>query len=73
MVENLLDIFSMSKKLQGLAQTLRNFTSEEKYELIKEVLEPGIGTMYVTPKDIDETIKYISFKYNKRVIKYAGI
>lgn len=59
--ENLLEIFSMSSKLKDMANVLRNFSANEKYQLIKEILEPGISTMYVTPKDIDETIKYISF------------
>lgn len=60
-MENLLEIFSMTESLKSLADVLKNFTAAEKYELIREVLEPGIGTMYVTPKDVDQTIKYISY------------
>lgn len=39
-----------------LRKSLNNFSEEEKYELIKELLEPQIGTLYVTPKDIDENV-----------------
>lgn len=60
-LENLLDIFSMSDSLKSMSKVLKEFSPAEKYELIREVLEPGIGTMYVTPKDVDETIKYISY------------
>ncbi|MBC7960179.1 MAG: GPR endopeptidase, partial [Vallitaleaceae bacterium] len=32
----------------------------EKYQLIKEVLNPTIGDMFVTPKEIDEVIERVS-------------
>jgi spore protease len=60
-MENLITIFSMSDDLKVFANTLKNFTSEEKYLLVKEVIDPDISTMYVTPKDVDETIRYISY------------
>lgn len=60
-MENLIHIFSMSDDLVLLSKTLKNFTSEEKYQLVKEVMNPNLSTMYVTPKDVDETIKYISY------------
>ena len=34
---------------------------DEKYQLIKEIVDRRIAEMYVTPKDVDETIKYISY------------
>ena len=43
-----------------LRKSLNNFSEEEKYELIKELLEPQIGTLYVTPKDIDARVGVIS-------------
>ena len=36
-MENLMEIFEMSDKLVSLAKTLKNFSNEEKYQLIKEV------------------------------------
>lgn len=53
-MENLINFMPQSN-------ALKQFTSEEKYQLIKEVIHPNLSTMYVTPKDVDETIKYISY------------
>ena len=36
---------------------VRDMTPEEQYSLIRELLEPEFGSLYVTPPDIDETIE----------------
>lgn len=59
--ENLLEIFKMTDGLADIKEIFDEFTNEEKYELIKELTPPSISTMYVTPKDVDATIKYISY------------
>ena len=33
----------------------------DRYELIRELLSPNLNTMFVTPKDIDESVKRLSF------------
>lgn len=33
----------------------------EKHEMIRELIAPNLNTMFVTPKDIDETVKYLSY------------
>ena len=33
----------------------------EKYELIHELLSPNLNAMFVTPKDIDEAVKRLSY------------
>lgn len=60
-MENLIDICALSDKLKPLANSIKAFSTEEKYALIKEIISPNISEMYVTPKDVDETIKYISY------------
>lgn len=60
-MEHLLEIFSMHDKLKMMADVLKSFSPSEKYVLIREILEPEIGTMYVTPKDVDETIHSLSY------------
>lgn len=60
-MEHILEIFSMHEKLKMMANVLKGFSPSEKYVLIREILEPEIGNMYVTPKDIDETIKSLSY------------
>lgn len=59
--ENLLHIFGTTESFLGIQEILNGFTCEEKYELMRELTPLSISTMYVTPKDVDETIKYISY------------
>ena len=40
---------------------LKGYSPAEKYELIKELITPHLNGMFVTPKDIDETVKRISY------------
>ncbi len=44
-----------------LSTGLNALNDMEKYELIRELLSPQLNTMFVTPKDIDESIKRLSF------------
>ncbi|MBQ7795409.1 MAG: GPR endopeptidase [Lachnospiraceae bacterium] len=40
---------------------------EEQYELIREILEPEFGPMYVTPHDIDERVKLLSYTISEAI------
>lgn len=60
-MESLIQAMSTSESLKNVTESLSSFTHGEKYQLIRELIEPHIGTMFVTPKDIDETIKSLSF------------
>ena len=35
--------------------------AEEAYELVRELLKPDLGPMYVTPHDVDERVDFLSF------------
>ncbi len=39
---------------------MKSIDREEKYTMIREVLEPYVGNLIVTPKEIDEVVKKIS-------------
>ena len=41
-------------------EMLNAFNDKEKHRLIRQLLEPGFGDMFVTPKDIDESIKIMA-------------
>lgn len=43
-----------------LYDMLKTLGEQEKYELIKETLYPTIGNLFVTPKDIDEIMEYLT-------------
>ena len=33
----------------------------EQKEFLEEMIAPNLYSMFVTPKDVDETVKYLSF------------
>ncbi len=43
-----------------LGKTLCSLSSDEKYELIRHILEPYTENMFVTPKEVDEVINGLS-------------
>ena len=40
---------------------------EEQYQLIRELLEPEFGPLYVTPPDIDQSVKQLSFTISEGI------
>ena len=60
-MENLIQALETSETLRGVGVVLQGYNATEKYELIKELISPHLNGMFVTPKDIDETVKRISF------------
>ena len=38
-----------------------SYNAAEKYELVKELIAPHLNGMFVTPKDVDEMVKQISY------------
>lgn len=60
-MENLIAAMEQSTRLKGIGDTLNLFNATEKYQLIRELIAPHLNGMFVTPKDIDETIKRIGF------------
>jgi spore protease len=55
-MDALIGVLSSADGGESISESLKNFSDKEKYQLIKELLEPQIGAMFVTPKDIDEDI-----------------
>ncbi|MGN0383605.1 MAG: GPR endopeptidase [Eubacterium sp.] len=66
-MDNLLEFLQNKKELKQLSDALSELNHTEKYYLIRELIEPHIGTMYVTPKDIDESIKMLSFTISEGI------
>lgn len=59
-MENLIRAMETSEILKGVGVVLQGYQAAEKYELIKELISPHLNGMFVTPKDIDETVRRIS-------------
>ena len=49
------------EQLVRLGGTLGTLNQAEKHQMIRELISPSLNTMFVTPKDIDETVKYLSY------------
>lgn len=63
MVGNLLEVLNQTKT--GLSEKIQEsvgyFDDQERYQLMRELMAPEMMHMFVTPKNIDETIKLLSF------------
>ena len=57
----LVTAMNQSTELKRIGNSLGQLNEMEKYELIRELLSPNLNTMFVTPKDIDESVKRLSF------------
>lgn len=58
---NLVAALAQSEAFSAVGNSLETLNDAEKYELIRELLTPNLNTMFVTPKDIDESVKRLSF------------
>ena len=57
-------------ELPGLLEKLND---AEKYELIRELLSPNLNAMFVTPKDIDESVKRLCYTISEGLnLAFAG-
>ncbi|MCI8400569.1 MAG: GPR endopeptidase [Lachnospiraceae bacterium] len=76
-LDALIDVLRRETDTGHFADTLFHMSSDEKYALIRELLEPRFGPMFVTPKDIDETVARLSFTIsegiNMALFKEQGI
>ncbi|MCI9238341.1 GPR endopeptidase [Lachnospiraceae bacterium 50-23] len=60
-MENLIAALESSETLRGVGVVMQGYNAAEKYELVKELISPHLNGLFVTPKDIDETVKRISY------------
>lgn len=60
-MENFIVALESSELLKSVGETLRSYNEAEKQELIRELIAPHPNGMYMTPKNIDDTIKRVSF------------
>lgn len=60
-MEELVEEMDRSDHMQKLGGTLGTLDQAEKHQMIRELISPHLNTMFVTPKDIDETVKYLSY------------
>lgn len=72
-MENLMKEMEQSETLKGVGVVLQGYHAAEKYELVRQLIAPHLNGMFVTPKDIDDTVKRISFTISEGLnILFSG-
>lgn len=72
-MENFITALETSETLKGVGVVLQGYNSAEKYELVKELIAPHLNGMFVTPKDIDDTVRRISYTISEAMnMFFAG-
>lgn len=66
-IHALIATLASNESTNSVAQFVEGSQPEEQYALIKELLEPEFGPMYVTPKDIDATVKQLSYTISEGI------
>lgn len=64
---SLVTAMNQSRELKSIGNSLESLSEVEKYELIRELLSPNLNAMFVTPKDIDESVKRLSFTISEGI------
>lgn len=66
-VNTVIQTLSVSEATRGTSDFIQSMSSDEQYSLIRELLEPEFGSLYVTPPNIDETIKQLSYTISEGI------
>lgn len=66
-MNNLVLAMEETKRLEGIGKSISQLEEAEKYELIRELLSPNLNAMFVTPKDIDESVKRLSYTISEGI------
>lgn len=66
-VESMIQALSESEGTRGWGDYVQRLEPDEQYELIRELLEPQFGPMFVTPQDIDERVRRLSFTVSEGI------
>ena len=66
-VQAMIRVLKNDSSTRGAGDYLESLEAEEQYRLIQELLEPEFGPFYVTPPDIDETVKAVSYTISEAI------
>lgn len=66
-VSAMIGALSENMDTKGMGDFIGSISPDEQYDLIRELLEPEFGPLYVTPPDIDETVKELSFTISEGI------
>lgn len=63
----LIGVLQRSAPAKKTGDWIAEMRPEEQYQLIRELLEPEFGPLYVTPPDIDQSVKRLSFTISEGI------
>ena len=63
----MIEVLKRETGMKAYGKRMENMDQEEQYELIREILEPRFGPMYVTPHNIDERVESLSFTISEAI------
>lgn len=66
-VDVMIETLSGNMNMKGMGKFVRDMEPEEQYRLIRELLEPEFGELYVTPPNIDELVESLSFTISEGI------
>ena len=58
---------SQAEQIRRIGSSYEKLDMMEKYELVRELLTPQLNTLYVTPKDVDEAVKRLSYTVSEGI------
>lgn len=70
-VNDAMDVMIAAIGKQATKNVLKKFNEEERYQLACEMVTPYLENMFVTPKDIDEAVKRISYTISEAINQAA--
>lgn len=70
-VNDAMDVMISAIGKQGTKNVLKKFNEEERYQLACEMVTPYLENMFVTPKDVDEAVKRISYTISEAINQAA--
>ena len=66
-VNTMIETLSVSMSTKGMGDFVQEMSPDEQYDLIRELLEPEFGSLYVTPPNIDELVGHLSFTISEGI------
>lgn len=66
-VNVMIEALASSMNTKGMGEFVQDMAPEEQYGLIRELLEPEFGNLYVTPPNIDELVEQLSFTISEGI------
>lgn len=66
-MNNLVSAMGTTGRLEDIGRSISQLEEAEKHELIRELLSPNLNAMFVTPKDIDESVKRLSYTISEGI------